>query len=127
MHTDYDLDRLPEIAPEELAGNINDPALRAQLVNGMTIVSLANGEQTKSKADQVRAYATHVVSEASALVAAHKARVHAGSDAWVPAPAHPAHGTRCARPVTIGRPRVQARRWAPPGGRPECFKVLQSP
>ena len=57
LHTDYDLDRLPEIAPEELAGNINDPALRAQLVNGMTIVSLANGEQTKSKADQVRAYA----------------------------------------------------------------------
>jgi len=57
LQTDYDLDELPEITPGELALSITDPALRAQLIDGMTIVSLANGEQTKAKADQVQVYA----------------------------------------------------------------------
>lgn len=57
LDTDYDLDELSEISPRELAGHFSDAQLCAQLVNGMTVVSLSNGEQTKEKADKVHAYA----------------------------------------------------------------------
>ena len=77
LHTDYDLDALPEIQPEELAANFTDPKLRAQLVNGMTIVSLASGELTEDKTHQVKAYAdalgveSHLVRDIQLLLDKH--------------------------------------------------------
>ena len=77
LHTDYDLDKLSEIEPEELATNFTDPALRAQLVNGMSIVSLASGEESQSKTDQVKAYAdalgvdNHLVKDLQLLLNKH--------------------------------------------------------
>ncbi|MEC7583492.1 MAG: hypothetical protein VYE77_04180 [Planctomycetota bacterium] len=77
LHTDYDLDALAEIQPEELAANLTNPTLRAQLVNGMTIVSLASGEQTQGKAHQVKAYAdalgveSHIVRDMQFLIDKH--------------------------------------------------------
>lgn len=39
----FDLDALPTIAPEEVAGHVTDPAARAQLVHGMVTLSLVDG------------------------------------------------------------------------------------
>ncbi|MGK3995506.1 hypothetical protein [Sorangium sp. So ce1024] len=40
LHTDFDVDALDPIAPEELARAVRDPALREQLVNGLCAMTL---------------------------------------------------------------------------------------
>ena len=42
--TDIDLDALPPIEPDELARTLVDPALRRQIVRGMFVLSLIDGE-----------------------------------------------------------------------------------
>ncbi len=41
LHTDYDVDALPTIEPDELAKIVEDPALRTQLVSGMSTLVFA--------------------------------------------------------------------------------------
>lgn len=48
LRTEFDVDALPTITPEELAAAIDDPALRAQLVSGMVTLSLA-GDRVEAK------------------------------------------------------------------------------
>lgn len=55
--TDFDLDQVQPIAPAELAKGITDPALRRQLVRGMTVLSLVDGEASPKEAAVVRQFA----------------------------------------------------------------------
>jgi hypothetical protein len=57
LHTDFDLDTLPPIAPAELASAFTDPALSRQFVQGMTVVSLADGPTTAAQAALMAEYA----------------------------------------------------------------------
>ena len=50
LRTDYDLDALAPITPEELARPFDEPALARQFVQGMTVVSLAEGPPTEAQA-----------------------------------------------------------------------------
>ncbi|MFO0759923.1 MAG: TerB family tellurite resistance protein [Byssovorax sp.] len=54
---DHDLDALPPIEPDELAREIRDPALRRQLVRGMIILSIIDGEASPAEAALVERYA----------------------------------------------------------------------
>jgi hypothetical protein len=49
LRTDYDLDALRPITPEELANAFDDPALARQFAQGMTVVSLAEGPPTENQ------------------------------------------------------------------------------
>jgi tellurite resistance protein len=55
--SDVDIDALTPIEPVELAAAITDPAKRKQLVRGMTIVSLIDGEASAEEAALVKRYA----------------------------------------------------------------------
>lgn len=57
LHTDLDVDALPPIGPEELAAAFRDPALAHQFVQGMTVVSLADGPPTAAQARLMASYA----------------------------------------------------------------------
>jgi len=79
LHTSYDLDALTAITPEALAADIVHPRQREQWVNGMAVVSMANGEETQEKVTCVRAYAdalsvqNHLVRDLQLLVDHHLA------------------------------------------------------
>jgi hypothetical protein len=49
LHTDFDIDSLPPITADELAAAFHDPALARQFVQGMTVVSLADGPPTEAQ------------------------------------------------------------------------------
>lgn len=55
--TTHDLDALQPIEPEELAGKLVDPRLRKQIVYGMLLLSLADGEASPEEAHVVEAFA----------------------------------------------------------------------
>jgi len=57
LRTDFDLDSLPAISPEELAAAFHDPALAHQFVQGMTVVSLADGPPTEAQGRLMASYA----------------------------------------------------------------------
>jgi hypothetical protein len=54
--TTHDVDALEPITPEELASQLVDPALRRQLVFGLLLLSLADGEASREEADAVEAF-----------------------------------------------------------------------
>jgi hypothetical protein len=49
LRTHYDIDSLPPITPEELAAAFADAALARQFVQGMTVVSLAEGPPSEAQ------------------------------------------------------------------------------
>ena len=49
LHTDFDIDALKPITADELAAAFQDPALARQFVQGMTVVSLADGPTTEAQ------------------------------------------------------------------------------
>lgn len=51
------LDSLEEIAPTELAAEVERPEIRTQLVNGMVVASLSAGPPPEAQAEMVRSYA----------------------------------------------------------------------
>ena len=55
--TDVDVDTLSPITPEELADAIRDPALRRQLVRGMVVLSLVDGEASPAEVALVDRFA----------------------------------------------------------------------
>ena len=57
LHTDFAIDSLPPISPEELAAAFRDPALAHQFVQGMTVVSLADGPPTEAQGKLMSSYA----------------------------------------------------------------------
>jgi hypothetical protein len=57
LHTDFDIDSLPPINSEELAAAFQDPALARQFVQGMTVVSLADGPPTEEQGRLMASYA----------------------------------------------------------------------
>jgi ubiquinone biosynthesis protein Coq4 len=57
LHTDFDIDALAPITPQELAAAFRDPALARQFVQGMAVVSLAEGPPTRAQATLMRSYA----------------------------------------------------------------------
>lgn len=54
---DHDLDALAPIEPEALARAVSDPVLRRQLVRGMIILSIIDGEASPAEARVVEGYA----------------------------------------------------------------------
>jgi len=57
LHTDLDIDALPPIGPDELAASFHDPMLARQFVQGMMIVSLADGPTTEAQSKLMSSYA----------------------------------------------------------------------
>jgi phage tail protein X len=58
LHTNHDIDALPPISPEELAAAFPDmPPLAHQFVQGMTVVSLADGPPTEAQGKLMSSYA----------------------------------------------------------------------
>jgi hypothetical protein len=57
LHTDFDIDALPSITADELAAAFQDPALARQFVQGMTVVSLADGPPTEAQGRLMTSYA----------------------------------------------------------------------
>jgi len=57
LHTDFDIDGLRPIAADELAAAFRDPALARQFVQGMTVVSLADGPPTEAQGRLMTSYA----------------------------------------------------------------------
>lgn len=53
----HDVDALPPIEPEELAQHLVDPALRRQIVRGMIILSIVDGEASAAEARVVERFA----------------------------------------------------------------------
>ena len=58
FRSDHDIDQLPSITPQELADRVTDPALRLQLVRGMLMMSLIDGEASPAEADVVESFRT---------------------------------------------------------------------
>ena len=57
LHTDFNVDSLPPITAEELAAAFGNPALARQFVQGMTVVSLADGPPTEAQGRLIASYA----------------------------------------------------------------------
>jgi len=57
LRTDHDLDALTPITPEELAKAFDDPELARQFVQGMTVVSLAEGPPTETQGELMTRFA----------------------------------------------------------------------
>lgn len=53
----YDVDSLPTISPAELAAAIPDPQLREQLLSGLIVMTMLDGEATRQEADVVEQFA----------------------------------------------------------------------
>jgi hypothetical protein len=67
LHTDRDVDRLDEISPDALAGSLERPEIRRQLVEGMIVVSLAAGEPPPAQSAIVDRFAAALAVETPAL------------------------------------------------------------
>src|SRR6185503_3422831 len=52
-----DVDALEPITPEELAERVTDPRLRRQLVQGLIVMAMIDGEASPAEADRVERYA----------------------------------------------------------------------
>ena len=57
LHTNFDIDTLPPISPNDLAAAFHDPALAHQFVQGMTVASLADGPPTEAQGKLMASYA----------------------------------------------------------------------
>lgn len=57
LGTAYDLDTAAPIAPEALAEALDDPALRDQIIQGMLVISLADGMPDPARLELIRDYA----------------------------------------------------------------------
>ncbi len=57
LRTELDVDALPEVAPDTLAGHFNDPGLARQLVRGMIVMGLAVGPATREQTDLIGRFA----------------------------------------------------------------------
>jgi hypothetical protein len=67
LGTDYDVDRVPEIAPEDLARALGRPEIRRQLVHGMVVMSFCAGEPPVAQSDLVERFAAGLSVETPAL------------------------------------------------------------
>lgn len=68
----HDLDALPPIDPEELARHIVEPALRRQIVRGMVVLSLIDGEASEAEAALIERFAEALEVESNDLRALRK-------------------------------------------------------
>jgi tellurite resistance protein len=64
-----DVDTLAPIAPEDLAAQIREPALRRQLVRGMVVLSLIDGEASPAESALVERFARALEVDSKDLVA----------------------------------------------------------
>jgi tellurite resistance protein len=67
--TEVDIDALAPIEPDELARNLTDPALRRQIVRGMIVLSLIDGEASPAEAALVERFARALEIESKDLLA----------------------------------------------------------
>lgn len=67
--TSLDLDALPPIEPEELAAALTDPAGRRQIIRGMMVLSLIDGEASPAEAALVERFAKALGVESANLTA----------------------------------------------------------
>ncbi|HKE19376.1 MAG TPA: hypothetical protein VKB80_31080 [Kofleriaceae bacterium] len=57
LGSELDVDALAPITPEELAGVLLDPKLRRQLIMGLILLSMADGEASREESDAVESFA----------------------------------------------------------------------
>lgn len=57
LHTDFDVDSLTPITPEELARHFDDLDLRRQLVQGMIVMSIVDGPATLDQVELISSFA----------------------------------------------------------------------
>ena len=69
LHTDYAVDELAPITPEELAAAVIRPAMRRQLVTAMLVVSFAEGPTPPAQAELVERFARALGVDTPALSA----------------------------------------------------------
>ena len=74
--SDLDLDRLAPIEPEELAEAITEPAARRQIVRGMIVLSLMDGEASPAEAALVDRFARALLVEETDLKTLHQLAEH---------------------------------------------------
>jgi tellurite resistance protein len=67
--SDLDVDALEPIEPDELARHLTDPALRRQIVRGMVMVSIIDGEASAQEAATVERFARALDVKSDDLVA----------------------------------------------------------
>jgi hypothetical protein len=67
LRTDHDVDALPPITPDDLAAGFPDPALRAQFVGGMLVMSLTDGPPSPARMQLVQAFADALGVRSAAL------------------------------------------------------------
>ncbi len=65
--TSHDLDALPPITPEALASHIEEPSLRRQIVRGMVVLSLIDGEASPAEARLIERFAAALEVESQDL------------------------------------------------------------
>lgn len=76
LGTSLDVDRVPEIAPDDLARALARPEIRRQLVQGMVVVSMAAGEPPPAQAALVERFADALSVETPALRALRRLASH---------------------------------------------------
>lgn len=77
LHSDLDLETLPEVEPATLARYVGEPALARQLVRGMIVMSLAVGPATPRQMELIAGFARELAVEEPAVKAIqHLARQH---------------------------------------------------
>ncbi len=57
LHTEFDIDALDPISPDELAAAVTRPEMREQVVNAMLVVSFADGKPPPAQAECVERFA----------------------------------------------------------------------
>jgi hypothetical protein len=72
LRTEFAVEELPTIEPEELAAAIDDPALRAQLVSGMVTLALAGDHAEAREIAAIDAFAAALAVDPAALGQLHK-------------------------------------------------------
>lgn len=69
LHTDFDVDQLEPISPDELAAAVTRPEMRAQVVNAMLVAGFADGKPPPAQADCVERFAAALGVDTPALSA----------------------------------------------------------
>ena len=72
LHTELDVDSLPAITPDELAGRFDEPALARQLIRGMVVMSLADGPPSRRQTELILSFAAALGVDEPAVKVIHR-------------------------------------------------------
>jgi len=67
LHSDFEIDGLAPISPQELASHLTQPELRRQLIQGMVVMSLVDGPSSADQSKLISGFAAAMNVEESAV------------------------------------------------------------